>query len=170
MSYFIDFLIWAVKYGLWDIISVIVLLTSFIIAIRYIYLPRFKINNLNFFVKPIRTPGNFPLRIYFEIRNYTNTNVVLSTAYFTSKTLRPDPNARGDTPKKKYEMKFGEHKIDPDCLIKHGTNESTWVPIDQSHTDDEINKLIDKCMTGRFHCKCTILGNRPKTYRLVRKV
>ncbi|MCX6231118.1 MAG: hypothetical protein NTZ33_06200 [Bacteroidetes bacterium] len=178
---FENFLICASKYGLWDIISVLVLLSSFLIVLRFIFFPFFYVKNLSFYVKHVRDQSNYPSKLIFDIKNSRNENLVLSNVYFKPKKLIADSKAYGDTSKKIYELKFDPNYTDPDCLITHGNNALTWFPLDPNIIDSEIEKILNpdkigflfiKCkpkIAGNFHCKCTFLTNRPRTIRLIRK-
>jgi hypothetical protein len=181
MNGFESFLIDAAKYGIWDIISVLVLFFSFLIAIRFLFFPFYKVRNLNFYVTHNRDQSNYPSKLFIEIRNFTNKNLVLSNTYFKSKKLIPHPNARGDTALKRFELKFDPNYTSPDCLIIHGNTCLTWFPIDPNQPDEEIQAILHptkigffifKCTprrAGNFDCKCTFLTKKPRTVRLIRR-
>jgi hypothetical protein len=161
-----NFLLFAAQYGIWGIISVIVLLTSFVVAIRYLYFPKFNVPNLNIYLNHERDFSDYPSKIFFEISNYTNVNIVLSNAYFIPNKLFPDSKARGDSSSRKYELKFPPDFYQPDCLLIRTKNTLTWFPIDPFQSDDEINNILNNKEAGTFNCKCTMLYDRPKTYKL----
>jgi len=181
MNGFETFLLDAAKYGIWDIISVLVLFFSFLIILRFLFFPFYSIRNLNFYITHQRDNSNYPSKLIIEIRNFTNKNLVLSNTYFKSKKLIPHPNARGDTALRKYELKFDPNYTSPDCLIIHGNNCTTWFPIDPNQTDAAIQAILNpprigfwffKCtpkIAGTFHCKCTFLSKKPRTVRLIRR-
>lgn len=172
MKQFEDFLICASKYGIWDLISIFVLIFSFITAFFYLYIPKNKIQYLNFYLIPLEDPNDtFPLKLMLEIKNQTDNTIILSNAYFKFDEIKPDKRARGDIPSGKLEMKFGESFSEINYLLKVGDMVRTWVPIDSKvHTIEEIEKLISDRETGKFECLCTIMKKNPKTYRLVRYV
>jgi len=169
MKSFEEFLICMSQYGIWDIISFLVLITSSIIAIRYLWFPICKVDNLNFYITHTRDVTEYPSKLNFEIRNFSNKNIILSNTYFKPNKLVAHQNARGDTLLKKYEIKFPPHFTHPDCLIIHGQVETTWFPIDPNLTDVQIQEFIKNKKAGKFVCKCTFLTKRPRTIKLIIK-
>jgi Adenylate and Guanylate cyclase catalytic domain len=90
--------------------------------------------------------SDYPLKVYVEIRNYTGSAVVLFADYYVYKgALRPDPNARGDKPSGKYEFKFPDPNgmlQEVEYLLRHRDSVSSWVPIDPTHTDAEVDAAL----------------------------
>ena len=169
MACFETFLLDASKYGIWDIISVVVLLFSIVMAIRYLLFPLYKVTHLNFHVTHTRDNTEYPSKLNFEIRNFTNKSIVLSNTYFKPNRLKPDPNGRGDTALNRIEIKFPPNWNSMDCFLIHGQIISTWFPIDPNQTNDEIQVILNDKTAGGFYCKCTFITKKPWTVKLIRK-
>lgn len=165
---------WADQHGLWDMTSTLVLLVSAVVGFTVLFWAKRRVRNLNFFTRRLRDNSNYPLKVYAEIRNYTGTSVVISLPCFIYAKLRPDPNARGDSPSKEYEIKFpgpsGQTLSEVEYLLRHRETVSTWIPIDPSHSDQEVDSAIENCKVGKFRCMCTWLQEKPKVHKLIRKL
>ena len=166
---------WAAEHGLWNMINTIVLVPSVLIGLKVLFWAKQRVRNLNFFVRPLRGDDpNYPLKVYLEIRNYTGRSVVISIPYFVYARLRPDPNARGDSPSREYEIKFPDPRTNTltevEYLLRHRETVSTWVPIDPAHTDQEVEAAIERRSVGKLHCMCTWLKDKPIVHRLVRRI
>lgn len=165
---------WAAEHGLWEMISTIVLFVSAVTGFVVLFWTKKRVRNLNFFTQRLRDNSNYPLKVYVEIRNYTGRSVVISVPYFVYGGLRPDPNARGDSPTRQYEIKFsgpGQQTLsEVEYLLRHHENVSTWVPLDPSHTDEEVDEAIRKRTVGKMYCMCTWLQDKPKVHKLARRI
>lgn len=169
--FILAWMVWAEQHGVWGIVGTLLLpalgLTVFFWAKR-------RVKNLNFFIQRVRDASNYPLRVHVEIRNYTGRSVVISAPFVTYRDLRPDPNARGDSLSGEYEIKFPDlqSKVlsEVEYLLRHRESVSTWVPIDPTHTDKEVDDAIEKRVVGKLHCMCTWLQDKPKVHKLVRRM
>jgi len=165
---------WAAEHGLWDMLSAIILLISAVAGFAVLFWIKRRVRNLNFFTRRLRDNSNYPLKVYVEIRNYTGTSVVISSPYFKFGKLRPDPNARGDSFSQEYEIKFPDPSnqmlTEVEYLLRHRENVSTWVPIDPTHTDQEVDDAIKHHTVGTLHCMCTWLQEKPKVHKLHPKI
>jgi len=165
---------WAHEHGIWEMINILVLVVSALIGFTVLFWAKRRVRNLNFFVQRLRDASNFPLKVCVEIRNYTGRSVVLSAPFFVYRGLRPDPNARGDSPTGEYEVKFPDPRnqmlSEVECFLRHRENVSTWVPIDPTQTDQEVDKAINRHTVGKLRCMCTWLQDKPKVHRLVRRI
>ena len=166
---------WAEEHGIWDLISTVVLFLSALIGFAVIFWSKRRVRNLNFFVRRVRDEddSSYPLKVYVELRNYTGRSVVLSTPYFMYSKLRPDANARGDSPSREYEVKFPDMKgklTEVEYLLRHRENVSTWVPVDPTHTDKDVDKAIQQRNVGKLHFMCTWLQDKPKVHELKRRI
>lgn len=111
------------------------------------------------------TPGlsrhgdNYPLKLMIHIRNRTGIDVVLTSHYFKiGSTVRPHPNASGSPARGEFEVKFPDtqgHLSLFKYLLPAGDSVSTWMPIDPSHTNDELQAAISNasCGTWRYECQ-----------------
>jgi len=167
------FLKWAHSHGIWEILNILIILPSVVIGlILYLYRKN-RVRNLNFFIQRERDQSNYPLRVYIEIRNYTGVSVVISSPYFKYKEIRPDPNARGDIPSHEYEIKFPDRNnnlSEVEFFLRHKEHVSTWIPVDPTHTDAEIEQAIIGKTTGSIFCICTWIKEKPVSHKLYRKI
>jgi len=165
---------WAHQHGVWEIINTLVLLVSALVGFSLLFWAKRRVRNLNFYVRRLRDASNYPLKVYIEIRNYTGRSVVISSPYFVFGDLRPDPNARGDSPSREYEVKFpdrGNQTLsEVEYLLRHREEVSTWVPVDPTQTDQEVDRAIEHRAVGRLRCMCTWLQEKPKVHALRRKI
>jgi hypothetical protein len=67
--------------------------------------------------------------------------------------------------------------VDEDCnltyqlntmeyLLEHRKHVSSWIPVDPSHTDAEVNSALKNCRAGRLELLCVWLFDKPKVQRL----
>ena len=170
----IAWLKWAADYAIWDLLNTIIIFISAVLGFSVIFWTRKRVRNLNFFTHRRRDNSSYPLKVYIEIRNYTGRSVVISSPYYKYGDLRPDPNARGDSPSGDYEMKFPDttqqELREVDYLIRNGENVSTWIPIDQQHTDQEVDEAIRNRRVAILYCMCTWLEEKPRVHKLNRKI
>src|SRR5438477_7659322 len=147
-----DWMKCANEYGLWNMLSFFVLLPSVIGAFAIVIWRRRRVRHLNFYVTRSRDPSNYPHKINIEMRNYTGRSVVIAFPWFTFRNLRPDENAGGDMPSGEYEVKFPKNHFlsEIDCLLRHGENVATWIPIDPAHTDEEGDAAVSSHRVGRL--------------------
>lgn len=157
-------------YGVWGFTNTVVLLGSLGLAIQLIFFPAKRIPHLNFQLRRERTTGSHPLRINIEIRNYTGQPCVIAFPFATLDKLRPDPTASGDSASRQLEVKFGSTNGAPltqiDFFIRHGETASTWIPLDPTHTDAEVDAALDNGAVGHFECTLNWLGDNPKRQTL----
>ena len=162
-------------HGIWDMISVLVLIPSFFLAIYLLFLPRRRVPNLNFHITSTRDDSNYPLRINIEIRNLTGRAVVISHPSFKfAGILRGHPQAHRHTETGEYEIKFAgqqpQQLTEIECLLRHTENTQTWVPVDPEHTDEQVNQAIQSMRAGMLICTCTWFQEKPKSHKLKTKL
>ena len=171
---FIKCLKWANDYGIWDLIQTLIIIATFMFGLKLVLFPKKRIRNLNFFTQMKRGHPQYPLIIYIEIRNYTGRTVIISNPFFEYKTLRPDPNARGDLPTSEYEVKFpgpsGLELSEVEVMLRNKEHVQTYVVLDPTHTDSEVQYALRNRKVGSFRCTCTWLGDKPVTHKLVRSI
>jgi hypothetical protein len=148
---------WADQHGLWGLVSTLVLVVSAAVGFSVLFWGKGRVRNLNFFVRRLRDGSNYPLKVYI-----------------VNSKLRPDPNARGESPSGEYEVKFpdpaSQTLSEVEYLLRHGESVSTWVPIDPSHTDAEVDQAIASHGVGKLRCMCTWLLEKPKVHKLTRRI
>ena len=163
-------------YGVWSIAQFVILAVSFVIGLKFIYFPRRRIRNLNFNIKFVRNNSRHahPSYLHLEFRNYTGRSVVLSSPFFRYRKLRPPPDAHGDTLSGEYEIKFpgasGKERTEVEFLLRNKESVDTMIPIDQAHTDEDVNAMHAKRRIGTLTVMLTWLQDRPKVDKLVRKI
>ena len=149
------------------------MLVSASVGLTVLFWAKGRVRNLNFFIRRLRDESHYPLKVYIEIRNYTGRSVVISVPYFVYGDLRPDPNARGDSPSREYEVKFPDPRnqtlSEVEYLLRHRESVSTWVPIDPTHTDEGVDQAIESRAVGKLRCMCTWLQDKPKVHKLARR-
>ncbi len=167
---------WADQHGIWDLLSLFVLVVTASIGIKLLLLPKRRVTHLNVFAKTTpRTEGRYPLRVHVEIRNFTQKAVVISVHPFKMQGLRPDPDGRGHSESGEVEVKFpakpGDGLSEIDYFLRHGESVATWIPIDPSHSDEEVACALRNCTVGLLTLTCTWFGApRPMSHRLVTKI
>jgi hypothetical protein len=164
---------WAAEHSLWEMLNTAILLAVSATGVIFFWAKR-RVRNLNFFTRCVRDQSEYPLKIYLELRNYTGRSVVISSPFFVCTRLRPDPNARGDSPSGKLEIKFPDRSntllTEVEYLLRHRENVSTWMPIDPAHSNEEVNEAIKRRHVGKFHCMCTWLQEKPKIHKLIIRI
>jgi hypothetical protein len=55
-------------------------------------------------------------------------------------------------------------------MLRHGESVGTWIPLDASHTDSEVEGSMATQTLGTIKCTCTWLMEKPKIHRLKRKI
>ena len=169
------FLKWTNDHGLWDFVQTLIILIGFVLGLKIIFFPKKRIRNLNYFTQLRRNQHpQYALIIYLEIRNYTGRSVVISSPYFKFKSIRPDPNARGDKPEGDYEIKFPNMQNDMlaevEYLIRNKEHVHTFIPLDPAHSDAEVENALNNRQVGTIDCICTLLEEKPRVHKLVRDI
>ncbi len=175
MDNVVAFLKWTNEHGLWGFIQALIILIGVVLGIKIILLPKKRIKNLNYFTQLKRNQHpQYHLIIYLEIRNYTGKSVVISSPYFIFKSIRPDPDARGDNLQGEYEIKFPNIQNDMltevEYLIRNKEQVHTFIPLDPAHSDTEVEKALREKQVGTIDCICTLLEEKPKVHKLVRNI
>ena len=155
---------------LWDMLNFFWVVLVSVVGAIYIGWAKRRVPHLNFYIQQTRDNGPYPFKIHIEIRNYTGQSVVFTRPYFLLRALRPDPEGRRDFSSNEMEVKFPEPTMcrleEVEYLLRHKENVSTWVPIDPSHSDAEVEEAIRRRCVGTFFCICTWLQDKPKIHKL----
>ena len=156
-------------YGLWDSIATAVLLASFLIGVKLVFFPKKRIPHLNIHFEKVRDTTNYPLKICVQIRNYTGRSCVIAFPLVELNGLRADPKARANSSTGEYELKFswgGSYLTEIEVFLKHRESTDTWIPIDPTHTDEEVDVALSKGKVGRIKCTCLWVLEEPKHDKL----
>lgn len=174
MAWLIDSLKWANDLGIWDLVQTIVLVGTLVIGVKFLIFPKRRVRNLNYFTQISRDHPDWPLRLLLEVRNYTGKSLVISSPFFTFRDLRPDPKAHADSLTGEYEIKFpdpaNQQLNEVESFIRHKESVQTWIPLDQSHSDEDVRLALSARRVGTFTCTCTWLEEKPYSHKLVRKI
>ena len=175
MDQVFDALRWAHEHGIWELASFLILVGGIFIAVKLAFFPRRRIPYLNFYLRPVRNQHpQFPFLIYLQIRNYTGRTVVLSSPYISYRDLRPPPEAHGDLPSKEYEIKFPDPRnkelAEVEYLLRNKENVETIIPLDPTHTDQEVQTALRQNRSGFLNLTCTWLQEKPMVEKLRRRI
>jgi hypothetical protein len=175
MDTFFDDLHWAHIHGVWELLSFLILVAGAVVGLKLAFFHRRRIRNLNFYTRPVRDPSaQFPLIIYIEIRNYTGRTVVLSSPFIRFRDLRPSPDAHGDTLSGEYEIKFpdpsGQQLTEIEFLLRNKENVRTYMPLDPTLSDPEVQTALKKRRLGSMTVTCTWMSEKPLVEKLVRRL
>ena len=167
---FLDVLEWIDRHhGIWAFLELMIAAIAAGVGIKLIWFPKRRIRNLNVTTGFDRSDPNFPLQVIIHIRNYTGRTVVLRSKGFTYKGLRRMPGAAGHTASKEYEFKFphgGPNLESMDYMLQHGDNVTSWMPLDPSHTDQEVQDALNKQSVGTLALDCVFIEDKPKVQPL----
>ena len=164
------------EYGIWGLISTVVLLASSVLGFSIYFWAKRRVRNLNFFFTPRRNEiRGYPLVVLIEIRNFTGRTVIISSPFFRFNSIRPDPNSTCDSPSGDHEIKFPRHEGAPtldqvEYMLRHGEKVRTWIPLDPTHSEKEVADALAAREVGSVHCTCVWLFDRPKVHRLIRRM
>jgi hypothetical protein len=166
---------WLHEHGIWEIASFLLLVAGAVVGVRLAFFPRKRIRNLNFFTRVVRAGHpQFPLIVYLEIRNYTGRTVVLSSPFMRYCDLRPPAEAHGDTPSGEYEIKFPDPQSrqlsEVEYLLRNKENVQTIIPLDPTHSDQEVQSAYHEKRLGSLTVTCTWLQEKPVVEKLVRRL
>ncbi len=161
--------------GLWDMLSTFILLlgsiAGFLIFIRH----KRRIRDLNFYVTWRRdTKERFPLVLHFEIRNLSQSIIVLNSPFLKFDSFKPGPYAHCDSISGEYEIKFRrietQEESEVACLLRHRETVTSYIPLDENQTDEELMKLSNQGKVGTLYCDVIVLERKPRVIRLKLKL
>lgn len=116
-----------------------------------------------------RTGGTqFPLKLWLEIRNQTGSDVVIRSDYFfCNGSLRASKKAAGNPSTRRYEIKFpqGDNLVLLETILLNGGLVRTYFPVDETHSESELQTAIANAQSGEFHYTCYWLSQTPITRR-----
>jgi len=120
--------------------------------------------NLTFNVSYKLGGSQYPLKLWLDLRNQTGVDAVIKSHFFQcNKLLRPSRKAHGNPSTGEYEIKFPEQNNLSlfDVLLRSGSHVETWFPLDETHTETEVQAAIASAQSGEFHFTCYWLGPLP---------
>lgn len=160
--------------GFWELLNFILVISGIIAGSIY-FSRRQRIPMFNIFTHhSTRAGSNYTSLINIEFRNYVGCSLVVCNPYFKYKDLRPDSAARRDSLSGETEVKFqgknGGGLTEIEVFIPHKENVATWVPIDPTHTQGEINTALDKKRVGILYFTCIWIKEKPKVKKVAIKI
>jgi hypothetical protein len=169
-----EFLAFLTQIGFWEIVSTGILISGSVVGIRLLVGSTSHIPDLNFYITWTRNPpipaNRYPLTLDFEIRNLSHHFCVISTAYFRFDMAKPGSHAHGDSVSQQYEIKFRSNPDDTKseiaALLRHRDIVTTYIPLDETQTDEELRELSRSRRFGTLYCDVVFIRQRPYTRRL----
>ncbi len=157
--------------GLWEILSCLFVLFGAITAWWYFFFRKRYIHRLNVHTNKSRREGiNYTSLINIEFRNFTGKSVVICNPYFKYKDLKRDRAGHRDSYSDRTEVKFlgmeSKSLTEVDIFLRHKDRTETWVPVDPSHADEEIQLALDKKRVGVLYFDCIWIEERPQIDRV----
>ncbi len=161
--------------GIWGMINTSIVIGGAILGILFLFLRKKRVRDLNFYITWIRNPDNrFPLVLHFEIRNLSQHMIVINSPYFKFGKLKPGPYAHCDSVSGEYEIKFkrDESQLDSEiaCLLRHRDIVSSYVPLDENQTDEDLVRLNELKKIGKLFCNIILLTRKSQIIRFKLKV
>ena len=152
------------EWGLWDIIGLLAVIAPTLIVICYLF-PRKSITN--FYIDTVKDYINkdYPKVIRIKLRNHTNEPIyVLSEGFQFGNVIAASPYAAKDVTTGVCEVKFvGRQPGDLseiDTIVRPNEEVSTWVPVDPSHSDQDIDSALKERQVGKLRLKCQRVSDR----------
>jgi hypothetical protein len=159
-----SFLKFMAEWGLWDILGLLGAIIPTLAVVVYLF-PRRAMRN--FYIDSKRESANVPYSkvIRIEMRNHTNEPLyVVSEGFVFGSVIRASPEAAKHAVKQVYEIKFQGGEPDSlteiDALLRPRETASTWVPVDPSQDDEDIDAAIRNRAVGTLRLKCQRLSGR----------
>lgn len=139
-------------WAIWDIVGLVITLFPVIFLIIYLF-PRKQIKNLYIDTKLSSANPPYNKVILIELRNHTNTPIyLLSEGFKFGSQIKPSPFGAKDVNTGTYEIKFEGRKegslTEIDTLIRPNQTISTWVPLDNTESDQDIEVAIKSKSIG----------------------
>ncbi len=164
----IDFFKFMAQWDIWGIIGILITAIPSVFLIAYLF-PRRRIKN--FYIDTKRGVANqsYPKVVFARLTNHTNQPLyIISEGFEFGSSVRPSPNGAKDATTGVYEIKF-EGRVDNilseiDTLIRPNQIINTWIPVDPSHSDREIDEALDKREIGVLRLKCLKLTDKRQAF------
>jgi len=152
------------EWGVWDIIGLLGAIIPTLAVVIYLF-PRRAMHN--FYIDSKRESGNHPYSkiVRIEMRNHTNEPLyVVSEGFVFGSVIRASPHAAKHAVHQIYEVKFQGLKpnslTEVDMLLRPREIASTWIPVDESQDDKDIDAAVRNRTVGTLRLKCQRLSGR----------
>jgi hypothetical protein len=163
------------EWGIWDIIGLVGAVIPSLMVIAYL-LPRRAIKNLYIDAKRGSVNQTYSKVVSIEISNHTNEPLyVISEGFSFTGLLKPSQHGKKNASTDVYEVKFEGRQAgllsEIDTIIRANQTISTWVPVDPSQTDQDIDSALAKKSVGTLKLRVqSVSGRRNVLVRLDVKV
>lgn len=170
-----EFFKFMADWDIWGIVGILITIVPSIFLIGYLF-PWRRINNLYIDVKRGSINAGYPKVILVTLTNHTNQPLyIVSEGFRFGSFIRPSPNGAKDATTGVYEIKFEGRAVmilsEIDTLVRPNQIISTWIPVDPSHSDQEIDAALNKKVIGVLGLKCLkLLGKRQAFIALKLKI
>lgn len=150
-------------WAIWDIIGLILVFIPSIFLLIYLF-PRKQIKNLYIDAFPDQINNRYKKVIRIMLTNHTNIPIYLFSEGFTfSGSVTPSPYGAKNHNTEEYEAKF-EGRIpnelsEIDTLIRPNQKISTWVPVSNEETNDNICNALKNKNVGFLKLKALKIKN-----------
>jgi len=151
-------------WGIWDITGLLLLMVPIIFVLCYLF-PRKAIKNFYIDTRRGSINAGYPKVVRLILRNLTNEPIyVLSEGFKFKSTISASPNAAKNAATNVCEVKFEGRQhyslTEIDTLVRPSQEVCTWVPVDPSHSDEEIDAAIQTRNVGVLRLRCKRLSGR----------
>jgi hypothetical protein len=163
-----EFFQFMADWDVWGIVGILITIVPSVFLIVYLF-PWRRIKNLYIDTKRDSINVSYPEVIRVTLANHTNQPLyIVSEGFSFGSSIRPSPNGAKDAETGVYEIKF-EGRVagilsEIDTLVRPNQIISTWIPVDSSHSDQEIDEALKKKVIGVLELKCLKLIGKRQTF------
>ncbi len=159
-----EFLKCMAYWGIWDVIGLVAAAAPSILVLCYLY-PRKSITNFYIDTRRDSINPSFPKVVRIVFRNLTNEPIyILSEGFEFGSIITASPNAAKNAATNRCEVKFEGRQqnllSEIDALVRSGQEVSTWVPVNPTYSDQDIDSTLQSRRVGTLRLKCQRLSNR----------
>ena len=158
------FLEFMVRWGVWDILGLLVAFVPSILVLVYLF-PRKGIENFNIDTKVGSVNQLYSRVIAVELRNHINEPIyVLSQGFIFGNAVLPSPHGAKNAATGVYEMKFEGRQqgvlSEIDALVRPNQVITTWIPVHPSQSEDSLSAALNRHVVGSLRLKCQRISSR----------
>jgi hypothetical protein len=140
------------NWGIWDIAGLFITIFPVIFLIIYLF-PRRQIKNLYIDTSLGSINNRYSKVVFIELRNHTNTPIyLLSEGFKFGPTIKSSPfgakNANTDVYEVKFEGRERGMLTEIDTLIRPNQKISTWIPVHNDESSDNVKRAIESKSVG----------------------